>query len=67
MITKVEPHDGEPWPVGRSAHAACGLGYAEDHIYLLISGGLNNDGQVLNDMWLFDVSLKKWKEVRLNK
>ena len=67
MIAKVEPRDGELWPVERSSHAACCLGYAGDHIHLLIYGGVSNDDKVLNDMWLFDVSLKKWKEVRLIK
>ena len=63
-MSKVEPHDGESWPFGRCNHAACCLGYAGDHIHLLVSGGIGNDGQVLNDMWLFDISLKRWKEVR---
>ena len=51
----------DPWPVGRSAHAACCLG---DHIHLLVTGGLGRNGKVLKDVWLFNLSLKKWKEVR---
>ena len=26
-------------PVGRSFHAACCLGYSEDNVHLLVSGG----------------------------
>lgn len=63
----MEPREGEPWPVERDDHAACCIGYAGDHINLLISGGRDIDGKPLNDMWLFDLSLKKWKEVRLIK
>ena len=63
----MEPREGEPWPVERSSHAACCLGYAGDHIHLLVTGGLGGDGKPLRDVWLFDVSLKKWKEVRVIK
>ena len=61
----MEPREGEPWPVGRDAHAACCLGYAGDHIHLLVTGGNDDDGKILKDSWLFNLSLKKWKEVRL--
>ena len=60
----MEPGEGEPWPTERDDHAACCLGYAGDNIHLLIMGGRGRDGKPLNDMWLFDLSLKKWKEVR---
>ena len=60
----MEPHEGEPWPVGRDNHAACCLGYAGDHIHLLVTGGRGRDEKTLRDIWLFDLSLKKWKEVR---
>ena len=61
----MEPIEGEPWPVERCRHAACCLGYAGDHIHLLVTGGINRNGKALKDVWLFDLSLKKWKEVRL--
>ena len=61
----MEPREGEPWPVERSAHKACCLGYAGDHINLLITGGRGRDRKPLKDVWLFDLSLQKWKEVRL--
>ena len=60
----MEPHEGEPWPVGRDNHAACCLGYAGDHIHLLVTGGRGGGGKTPRDIWLFDLSLKKWKEVR---
>ena len=60
----MEPREGEPWPVERDAHAACCLGYAGDHIHLLVTGGLGKDNKTLRDIWLFNLSLKKWKEVR---
>ena len=60
----MEPREGEPWPVERSIHAACCLGYAGDHIHLLVTGGRGRDDKALRDIWLFDLSLKKWKEVR---
>ena len=63
----MEPREGEPWPVERNGHAACCLGYARDHIHLLVTGGLDRDGKPLKDVWLFDLSLKKWKEVRVIK
>ena len=60
----MEPREGEPWPVGRCGHAACCLGYGGDHIHLLITGGAR-DFKLLKGIWLFNLSLKKWKEVRL--
>ena len=49
----------------RSGHAACCIGCSGDHVHLLISGGLGSDDKALKDMWLFDVTSNKWKEVRL--
>ena len=63
----MEPGEGEPWPAERASHAACCIGYAGDHIHLLVSGGIVGDNKPLNDVWLFDLSLKKWREVRLIK
>ena len=61
----MEPHEREPWPVGRSRHAACCLGHGGDHIHLLVTGGIDDNIKTLNDIWLFNLSLKKWKEVLL--
>ena len=50
-------------PVGRSDHAAVCLGFNGHHPNLLISGGLNNSKEVLNDTWTLDVKSGKWKKV----
>ena len=60
----MEPREGEPWPAWRSSHAACCLGYTGDHIHLLVTGGIGRGNKLLNDNWLFNLSLRKWKEVR---
>ena len=54
-----------PCPVGRLFHATVCLGYGGNHPQLLVSGGMDNDKNVLGDMWIFDVESKKWREVRL--
>ena len=62
VITKLEGQEGDPWPVGRSAHADCCLGYGK-HPHLLVTGGVDNDDKTLRDAWLFDVTNRRWKEV----
>ena len=64
-ITKVERAKGEPWPQGRFCHAACCLNYGEDHPQLLVFGGVNEQLQVLGDMWILDVDQGKWTEVSI--
>ena len=64
-FTVVVQREGEPWPVERYNHAACCIGYTGDHVHLLVCCGLGRDGNILEDMWLFNVSSKRWKEVRL--
>ncbi len=53
----------EPWPVGRSDHAACCLNYGQDLPQLLVHGGW--DRKVLGDLWILDVHTGKWAEVRI--
>ncbi|XP_064387422.1 uncharacterized protein LOC135335784 [Halichondria panicea] len=60
VVTKVEPVQGEPWPVERSVHAACCLNYGKDQPQLLIHGGLGKGNKVLGDMWILDVDAGKW-------
>ena len=60
----MEPVEGEPWPVGRSHHAACCLNYGEDHPQLLVHGGVDSNS-VLGDMWTLDVNTGKWTEVKM--
>ncbi len=54
----------EPWPVGRSFHAACCLNYGQDHPQLLVHGGQGNDS-TLGDVWILSVDTVKWSEVSL--
>ena len=62
---KVEPLEGEQWPKERDYHAACCLGYDGDHPHLLIHGGIGKDEEALNDIWLFNLSSRKWQEVTI--
>ena len=64
-MTKVEPVQGDPWPVGRASHAACCLNYSEDHPKLMVYGGLDADLKVLGDLWLLDIDTGKWTEVMM--
>ena len=59
----MKPIQGEPWPVGRSSHAACCLNYGQDHPQLLVYGGVDNDVKALRDMWILNVDIGKWTEV----
>ena len=59
----MEPLPGLPQPVKRGYHGACCLNYGEDHPKVLISGGLDEDDNVLGDMWILDVNSGKWREV----
>ncbi len=61
----MKPVQGEPWPVGRSVHAACCLNYGQDHPQLLMYGGKDHNNKVLGDMWIFDVDTGKCTEVRM--
>ncbi len=65
-MTKVEPVDGEPWPVKKSVHAACCLNYGGDHPQLLVYGGKDDKKIVLRDMWILDVDSGKWTEVSVS-
>ena len=62
--TKLDRHEGEPCPMGRSAHAAVCLDYG-DHPQLLVTGGRSVDGKALRDAWMLDVQSGRWREVRL--
>ena len=60
----MKPVQGEPWPVGRSVHAACCLNYDQDHPQLLVYGGRSSD-KTLGDMWTLYADTVKWTEVRM--
>ena len=57
--TKLEKLGGAPWPIERTAHAACCLNYGE----LLVTGGLDKNGTTLQDAWILDVKSGRWREV----
>ena len=54
----------QPWPFERANHAACCLGFGSEYPHLLVIGGECGDWKGLKDCWLFDVSRRRWKEVR---
>ena len=39
------------------------LEYGGDHPQLLITGGVDEDYEVLSDAWILDLRAGKWKEV----
>ena len=64
MIIKLQRSERDLWPAERQSHAACCLGFGSTHPQLLITGGIDKDDKTLKDAWLFDISSRKWKEVR---
>ena len=61
----LERPKGAPWPVRRDSHAACCLNYGEDDPQLLVTGGVDNNGNSLQDAWVLDVKSGRWREVRI--
>ena len=51
--------EGDPWPVGRMGHASVAL----DDDHLLVTGGRDEGGVVLGDMWLLALRSGRWREV----
>ena len=64
MIIKLPRSESDPWPVERHSHASCCLGFGGKQPQLLVTGGTGRDKKILSDAWLFDLSSRKWKEVR---
>ena len=62
--TKLEKPHGAPWPEGRTSHAACCLNYEDDEPILLMTGGIDDNGNTLKDAWLLKVNSGRWREVR---
>lgn len=46
-------------------HAACCLDYNAKNPHLLISGGRLDQSIPRNDIWMLNVKLKEWNEVRM--
>ena len=61
--TKLGRPEGASWPVERDTHAACSLNYGEEHPQLLVTGGVDKDGNTLQDAWILDVNSGRWREV----
>ena len=59
---KFERKAGDLWPIERSSHAACCLGFGSKYPHLLVSGGVE---KTMKDAWLFDVASGRWKQVKL--
>ena len=57
---------GAPWPAGRDSHAACCLNYGQDDPQVLVTGGVDENLNVLNDMWILDIKSGKWREVSVD-
>jgi len=62
--TKLDQQEGAPWPVGSFDHAACCLNYEDDQPVLLMTGGVDGNGNTLKDAWLLEVHSGRWREVR---
>ena len=61
--TQLEKSEGTSWPVERCAHAACCLNYGEEHPQLLVTGGVDNNDNTLQDVWILDVNSGRWRKV----
>ena len=61
--TKLERPEGASWPVERASHAACCLNYGEEQPQLLVTGGVDNVDNILQDAWILDVKSGRWREV----
>ena len=50
--------------MGRSGHAACCLNFGDEEPVLLMTGGVDDNGNTLKDAWLLEVNSGRWREVR---
>ncbi|GLG99637.1 Leucine carboxyl methyltransferase 2 [Gryllus bimaculatus] len=57
---KLEP--AGPHPCGRFAHSAAAL---TERIGMAVSGGMNQEFNVLGDIWLYDAVEKQWRMLQL--
>ncbi len=54
---------GESQPVERYNHSAVCLEYGGDHPHILVTGGLDEKKEVLDDAWILDISAGRWRKV----
>lgn len=69
MWTNLAQPRKDPWPEGRSDHASCLLtGHPARQTYpiLVVAGGINNEGKLLRDCWLFNTEAGTWTKVQFN-
>ena len=52
-------------PLKRAGHVAVCLGYNREQPLLLVTGGVDEDTNVLHDVWTLDIHCAKWREVGL--
>jgi len=50
--------------VARCFHAACCLNYGDENPLLLMTGGNDNNNNIMKDAWLLEVNSGRWREVR---
>ena len=60
--SKVPECEG-PHPPARYHHSTSCLDYGGDKPQLVIFGGRDVNGDVLNDVWILDINSGVWKEV----
>ena len=51
------------WPKWRYCHAGAIFGTRPEEKFLLVSGGMNSDHNIINDCWIFDINQRSWKQV----
>ncbi|XP_019852807.1 PREDICTED: uncharacterized protein LOC100632541 [Amphimedon queenslandica] len=55
-----KPEKIDQWPVGRSYHAGAIIITASDSPMLVISGGLDENNDILDDCWIFNITQHSW-------
>ena len=65
-VSELKRKEGQPWPTGRDAHAACCLGFGSDNPQLLIIGGIDPYDETIGDAWMLDFSSQTWRMVYIN-
>jgi len=66
---KANDDSSTPWPEAREMHSACIVplnGPSDkdgDHLGMIVMGGRKADGSACQDIWLFDLQAKRWREL----
>ena len=51
------------WPKWRYYHAGAIFGTRPEEKFLLVSGGMNSDRNIISDIWIFSINRQSWKQV----